>query len=79
MFIPDCTSSGFFAGENGAFIPECTEHHFIPPPAKCTDCDDLEERLAAVENMLEGKGDIEISKTDINGDTVTLTIIGAVS
>lgn len=49
------------------------------PASNCDDCEDMSARLRVIENLLKEKGDVVITKTDVNGNTTTLTLVGAVS
>lgn len=56
-------------GDQAIFMPELTE---------CDECDVFEERLSALETLLENMGHVELSKTDSEGDVVTVTTVGTV-
>lgn len=57
-------------GDQAIFMPELTE---------CNECDVFEERLSALESLLENMGQIEFAKTDAEGETVTVTTVGTVT
>ena len=51
---------------------------FIPEDAPCDECAAFAERLARIEELLEGMQRFTISKTDSEGTTVTATYVGLV-
>lgn len=55
----------------------CGEPSIHLPMAECDACDELLERIMALEEMLGGKEDIVISKTDTDSE-ITVTVLGKV-
>lgn len=56
-------------GDQSIWMPELTE---------CNECDIFEERLSAIEALLENMSRIVIAKTDSEDGTVTVTSVGTV-
>ena len=70
----------------------CGDQAVYMPPIHCDDCSAFAERLSALEQMVTSvsgtvntlstkvgdKGDVVISKTDANGDTVRATVLATV-
>lgn len=71
-------------GDQGLYTGGCNSNPvYIPPAGECDECAVFEQRLTAVENaldtitqLLSGMGNIAIKKTDTNGATVTVTVLG---
>ena len=55
----------------------CGGQTLFLPSSECDECESLLARIRALEEMLEGKRDIDIIKTDVDG-TVIATVIGTV-
>lgn len=56
----------------------CGEQAIFLPSTECGDCGELYTRVAALEALLQGKRNITIAKTDSNGNTVTINVLGQV-
>lgn len=57
----------------------CNESAVYIPIQECDACDSFESRLEKIEEFLDGKTNVEISGMDVNGNKVTLQVIGDVS
>ena len=62
--------------EQNMFI--CGDEAIYIPVTECDECGSLLERIRALEDMLQGKSDVQLSMTDTLDDTVTVTVIGSV-
>lgn len=79
MYIPGRQNNGVYTGQTEVTLPGCDASTiFLPPPSGCYDCDTLEQRVTVLETLLADMTSLEIAKTDVNGDVVTLTIVGKV-
>lgn len=52
---------------------------YMPSLTECNECDIFEERLSTLETLLKDMGHVEISETDNEGETVTVTTVGTVT
>ena len=56
----------------------CGSEAIYIPIDECHECDSLRDRIAVLEELLAGKGDVEISMRDIDDEDVTVTVVGTV-
>lgn len=56
----------------------CGSEAIYIPIDECHDCDSLRDRIIALEEILAGKGEVEISMRDVDNEDVTVTVVGTV-
>ena len=52
---------------------------FMPELANCDECDQFDSRLKTIETLLANMRRVEIAKTDVAGQTITVTSVGEVT
>lgn len=54
----------------------CGGHQIYIPHNTCDECETLAARVQALEDLLDGMGNIEVEITDANSDVTTAIVLG---